>query len=281
MPTTEVRIEEQDLSNGDLELEALSGESIEIVARGVAGAAAGTIIEEYVREELMFAFPADEGDENVLLEDTVQTMHTDLTRWLDDHGFRAPPLGIPEGQTYTLASSTGSGTATVLYREQSPGSVNDSQPGGPSTKTRSYASSGEVTETIPSGESETFVVDESVQPAQLDDFPFSQDCPPNREYDLQAMMIGLSGDSGGNVSLDGVRLTSDETDFLARDSQFIDPALMQYPSVDLAVMPMTFPDVPTFSPGEDLDVTVSAENSGSGAEDAIVHMTAIFYRRSV
>jgi hypothetical protein len=98
---------------------------------------------------------------------------------------------------------------------------------------------------------------------------------------MQAMMIGLSTDSGANVTLDGVRLTSEGTDFLARDSQFVDPALMQYPTIDLATMPMTFPDVPTFSPGEDLDITVSATNSGSGAEDAIVHTTVLFYRRSV
>jgi len=281
MPVTDIRVIEQDLSSGDLELEARSDESIQVVARGVSGADTGTIIEEYIREELMFAFPADEGDENILLEDTVQTMHTDLSRYLDEHGFRAPNLAIPEGQTYTLASTTGSGTATLLYREQSPGSVNDSQPGAPGTKTRSFASSGEVTETIASGETDTFEVEESVQPAQLDDFPFSQDCPPNREYDMQAMMIGLSTDSGANVTLDGVRLTSEGTDFLARDSQFVDPALMQYPTIDLATMPMTFPDVPTFSPGEDLDITVSATNSGSGAEDAIVHTTVLFYRRSV
>ena len=281
MPTTDIRVIEQDLSAADLELEARSDESLEIVARGVSGAAAGSIIEEYVREELMFAFPADEGDENILREATVQTMHTDFTRWLDEHGFRAPNLVVPEGQTYNLTSTTGSGSATLLYRERSPGTVNDSQPGAPATKTRSFASSGEVTQSIAAGASETFPVEESVQPAQLDDFPFSQDCPPNREYDMQAMMIGLSADSGANVTLDGVRLTSEGTDFLARDSQFVDPALMQYPNAALTVLPMTFPDVPTFSPGEDLDIAVSAANGGSGAEDATVHTTVLFYRRSV
>jgi hypothetical protein len=281
MALSDMRVVEQDLSAGDLSLDARDGESLEILARGISGTDPDTTIEEYIREELMLAYQHDQGDETVFMEETVRRQHRDILGYLRDMGLRVPMLSVPEGQTYTLASSTETGTATVLYREMGVGSAGQGRPGGPETKSRSFISSGRITETVASGTTETPDVDTSVQPAQLDGFPFAEDCPPNREYDLQAMMLSLSGGSGANVSLDSFKVTSDETDFLARQSSVVDPGLAQYPNAELTTVPMVFVDEPTFSPGADLDVTVTVSNSGSGDEDAVVDCSILFYRRSV
>jgi hypothetical protein len=277
---TDTRVEQQDLSTGDLSLEARDGESLRILARGVSGADAGTIVEEYVREELLLAYPSDEGDEELAFEETVQHQHRDLFAALDEWGLDTSVVKVPEGQTYTLASTTGSGSATVIYEELGAGQVSGDRPGGPGNKSRTFVSSAEETATLAAGSTETFDVETSVQPAQLDEFPWNEDVPPNREYELQALMLGLSGASGANVSLNTFRLNSDETDFLARDRDFIDVAMAQYPSIDLQVQPMLFLSEPSFTPGSDLDLTVEASNAGSGAEDAVVTCSMVFYRRA-
>ena len=281
MGLMDLRVEEQDLSAGDLELEAKMGESLRVIARGVGGGNADTIVEEYIREETMTAFPADDGETEVLLEETVRTQQTDFFAALRDYGFRAPELMIPEGQTYQLTSWTGSGTATVLYEEMGAGRADGNQPGGPGTKTRTFVSTGQIVEEVPSGGTETTDVDSSVNPSQLNDWPYEENVEANYEYDLQALSLGLDSGSGGNTSLDAFRLTSAESDFLARESALVDPGLAQFPDATLDIWPLMFQTTPTFSPGADLDLTVEISNSGSGAEDAIVNAMMVFYRRAV
>ena len=46
-------------------------------------------------------------------------------------------------------------------------------------------------------------------------------------------------------------------------------------------MPFVFPETPTFSPGDELDIEVQATEGGTGDQDAVVDVTCVFYRRDV
>jgi len=69
VPTTDairaLRFEEQDLSAGDLELEAEANESYRVMDLGINAADDDTIVEVSIGEESMMAFPADNGDDNL------------------------------------------------------------------------------------------------------------------------------------------------------------------------------------------------------------------------
>jgi hypothetical protein len=281
MALPEMRIAEQNLSAGDLELEAREGESLMIMARGISGGAAGDVVEEYIREELMLSYQAHAGDDEVFPDQLTEDLHTDLLHWMREAGMSAPALKVPEGQDYVISNPAGNGTATVLYKEMSAGFVSGNEPGAPETKTRTFISSGQTTQSLAAGTTGTFALSDSLNPAQLADWPYEEDVAHNYEYDLMAASIELDAGSGANTSLDGIKMTTEEVDFLARDSAFVDPLLAQYVGPALDVHPLIFLDAPTFSPGDELDTTVQASNSGSGAEDAVINSSMIFHRRGV
>lgn len=277
-----LRIEEQDLSSADLTLQADSGESLEILARGHVAAADDDIIEESIDEELMLAYPSTDAEAEVFPGPVVDNMNMDLLGLMRDKGFEAPTLKIPEGDEYRVSTDGTGGTFTVMYAEMGPSGVRDGTPGTPGTKTRTFITSSSTTESVAAGATESFELDTSQNPGILRDYPWEEDVPPGTEYDLQAIMFALdSTDAGANVTLDSFRLQSEERDFISRDSAFIDTDLAQYPNDDLTTIPFAFPETPTFSPGDEFDVQVEASNSGGGAEDAVVDATAIFYRRDV
>lgn len=275
------RVEEQDLSAADLTLEADTNESLIVPDFGISGAGADEIVEVTIGEEFMVAVPAENGAAELMLEETIQQQGMSFIGWLRRHDFPVPTLKVPEGETLTITAPGGAGTATLLYEEISRGQEFDGQPGAPSSKTRWYPISGEETESIAAGTTETFEVATTQQPAQADDFPFGTDVPSNREYDLLAVAVELDPGSGANVTLDSFRFISEEQRWIARDSAFVDPALADYPDAPLDTYPLTFPETPTFTPGDELDVEVTASNAGGGAEDAIVDVTFVWHRRAV
>jgi len=139
----------------------------------------------------------------------------------------------------------------------------------------------ETTQQIAQGTTETVNLDTSGNPGILRDWPWEEEVPPNREYDLQAIMFNLDGDSGSNITLDTFRLQAEEREFLAKDSAFVDVLQAQYPNTDLTRIPYVFPSAPTFEPGDNIDIQVEASNSNTSAEDAVVNATIVSYRRSV
>jgi len=90
-----------------------------------------------------------------------------------------------------------------------------------------------------------------------------------------------SSGSGGDIQLNGFRLQSEEREFLAKDSAFVDTDLAQYPDDSLTTLPYIFPAQPTFGPGDELDIQVEAENTTSDDEDAVIDVSLLFYRREV
>lgn len=282
MDLHDLRVEEQDLSTGNLILEAQDNESIEILARGISGGADDDIIQEAVDEETMLAYPGFDGEAEVFPEPVVENLKTDLHGVLRDRGFAAPTIKCPEGDEYQLINESDNGTATVLYRQGNANMVNGSATGGPDNKTRTFITSAEETESVAAGATETVNIETSQNPGILRDWPWEETVPPGREYDLQALMFVLDDDgSGANTTLDSFRLQAEEREWLADDSAFVDTTLAQYPNDDLTTLPYIFPAEPTFSPGDDLDVQVQVSNSGGGAEDAVVDVTGVFYRRDV
>lgn len=282
MDLHDVRVEEQDLSAGDLTIEASDNESLEILARGVSGGADDDIIQEAVDEETMLAYPATDGEAEVFPEPVVENLNTDVHAKLRGMGLNAPTIKVPEGDEYQLINENDNGNATVLYRQGNAQMVNGSQPGGPDTKTRTFITSAETTEEIAANSTETVNVETSQNPGILRDFPYEEDVPAQREYDLQALMlVADSADTGTDVALDSFRLQSEEREFLAKDSAFVDVDLAQYPNDDLTRLPFVFPAEPTFEPGDELDLQVEATESGGAAGDIVVDATMVFYRRGV
>jgi len=282
MDLHDLRVAEQDLSSGDLTIEASDNESLEILARGVSGGADDDIIQEAVDEETMLAYPATDGEAEVFPEPVVENLKTDVHGKLRSMGLNAPTLKVPEGDEYQLINENDNGNATVLYRQGSAQMVSGSQPGGPDTKTRTFITSAEETETVSQGTTETIAIETSQNPGILRDFPYEEDVPAQREYDLQAVMLTLaSAGSGAHITLDSFRLQSEERDYLAKDSAFVDVDLAQYPNDDLTTLPLVFPAEPTFGPGDELDIEVEATEGGTGDQDAVVDVTMVFYRRGV
>jgi len=282
MELHDVRVEQQDLSAGALTIEASDRESLMILARGVAGGADDDIVQESVDEETMLAYPASDGGAEVFPGPVVDNLNTDVHGLLRDEGLDAPMIKVPEGDEFRLSTSGSTGTATVLYRQGNASMVRETDEGAPGNKSRTFITSAEETQTITASSTETVDVETSQNPGILRDFPFAEDVPASREYDLQALAIDLdTTDSGANIQLNGFRLQSEEREFLAKDSAFVDTDLAQYPNDDLTTIPFVFPAQPTFGPGDELDLQVEAENTTSGDEDAVIDVSMIFYRREV
>jgi len=278
----DVRVEEQDLSADDLSIEADTNESLTILSRGISGANADDQLIESIDEETMLAHEHEDPDGELFPKEAVQNRQQDIHAMLRDMGLQAPTLKVPEGDEYRLVNDTSdAGTAVVYYTQGRAQDVSMNDPGHPNTKERTFVSTAETTQTISQGTTETVNLDVSANPGILRDWPWEEEVPPNREYDLQAIMFNLDADSGGNVTVDSFRLQSEEREFLAKDSAFIDVDQAQYPNTDLTRVPFLFPAEPTFSPGDNLDVQVEASEGGTADQDAVVNATIVAYRREV
>lgn len=281
-PLHDIRIEEQDLSSADLTLEADTGESLEILARGVASGADEEVFEESVGETMMLAWQGDDGDDEMFPEPILHNHHMDLLGVLRDAGYNLPTLKVPEGDTYVLSDPGGNANGTVYYREAAAGQYRAGSDGGPEGRVRPFITSAQATDSIASSSTETHPIDNSVNPAQLDDWPWEEDVRADREYDMVALIVDMDNSAGGNTTIDGVRLISEETEFLARSSAFIDEDNFQYPSDELDTGVFTFPDPITFAPGDDLTIEYQASNTNTmSAENAIVNAAIVATRRDM
>jgi len=289
VPTTDairaLRFEEQDLSAGDLELEAEANESYRVMDLGINGANDDTIVEVSIGEESMMAFPADDGNDNLFDGDSLRFYGKSLYGYMREEGLPAPMLQVPEGDTFTLSSDTGSGTATIIYREGDANLASPAAPGGPETKQRLYPVTGTAVETGAAADTQfTLDINTSRQPPQYDDFPFGTEVPSNREYDLLALMINLERFAGSGGSVDSFRLTTEEQRFLENDAGFISTENARFPQTDPREGPLVFPqDSPgpqTYEPGDELDLEVQATN-GNVQGDLRVNATFLFERRAV
>lgn len=277
----ERRVAEADLSTGDneLRLSAETNESYVVTDLGVDGGSEDSLITVTIGEESMFVFPGTDGEDTLLRQDTLRDMGMTLYGKMRSMGLPAPPLQVPEGDDLVITSSTNSGTATIFYQEGGPNLASENAPGGPGTKQRVYPVTAEQTITAGGSNQNTFDDFSSVQPAQFEDFPFDEDCPSNREFDLLASAIVLDDDGTGGATVDDFRVLTEEQRPLAQDGDFVNAGLAEYPDLDLSVLPFIYPGRPTFSPGDELDTEVRATAGGAG--DYTIQLTHIFERRGV
>jgi len=253
-----------------------------IMARGIAGGGDDDIVTESIDEETMLAYPATDGEAELFPGPVVDNLNTDVLARMREAGLEMPMLKVPEGDEYRLSTSGSAGTATVLYRQGNASMVREDEEGAPGSKNRTFITSAEETQTIGASSTETVDITTSQNPGILRDYPYEEDVPASREYDLQGLAIALdSSGSGANVQLNGFRLQSEEREFLAKDSAFVDTDLAGYPDDSLTTLPYIFPAQPTFGPGDELDVQIEAENTTSGDEDAVIDVSLLFYRREV
>jgi len=289
MPTTDAirskRIEEADLSSGDLVLEADTNESYIVHDIGVTGTGSNSIVTVSVGEETMFAFPAEGTEDRLFREDSIHSYGASLYGEMRSMGLPAPMLQVPEGDELTVTTDGGSGSATVVYRQGGASLASPSQAGGPETKDRMYPVSGEGTATGVADSTQTTIdVTTSRQPSALDDFPFGTDVPSNREFDLLGVSLALDGDVTAGT-IDSFRLTSEEQRFLAQDAEFVDADMAQYPDEDPEKGPLFFPvdagGPQTYSPGDELDLEVKATNTSGTSGDLTVKATVLFERRGL
>lgn len=283
MGLTDLRFEETSGDAGnDLTVEARTGESIEILARGVGNGGANAIIEETIREETMLNHQADSTDSvEIFPRDAVEDTQLDILADMRSRGLAAPTLKVPEGHTYTLSPSGSAANATVLYREGAASEWSRTDPGGPDNPTRTFISLGEEDTALSSGgTAEEFEVTDSTNVSPLSGFPYTEPAPQGFEYDLQAVMATSDDSDGANTPvIDSIRLETEETSFLARSDSVLRQANAQYPNVQNNILPLVFDPPITIQPGQDLDLFVT-KNATSGT-DVQAATAMIFHRRSV
>lgn len=289
MPSTDsiraLRFEEADLSSEDLVLEADSNESYVVMDLGVDGGGEDDIITVSIGEETMFAFPAEDGEDTLFREDSLQSFGYSLYGYMRTAGLPAPMLQVPEGDDLTITTDGSSGSATVKYREGGASLASASQPGGPGTKQRVYPVSGEGTATSVADTTQAVIdVETTRQPSALDDFPFDGDVPSNREFDLLALALAIDDDVTGGT-IDSFRLTTEEQRYLSQDAEFVDADNAEYPAENPDKGPLIFPldmgGPQTYSPGDELDLEVRATNTSGASGDLNVKATFVFNRRSI
>jgi len=280
MSLDEIRVAETSGGSGDdLTLEARTGESLEILARGIGSGDGNNITTESVREEDVLAYQSDDTDGiDVFPREPTETQNMDLMGMLRSMGYDLPTIKVPEGHTYTLSPSGSNENATVLYREEGPAANTATDPGGPDNPDRVFIASGEEdTDLAVAGTAEEFEVDTATTPSPLSSFPYGEPAPQGFEYDLIAVMAASDDSDGANTPvIDNFRLETQETSFLARSNATVRQEHAQYPSNDLSTMPFVFPDPPTISPGQDLDMFVT-KNADSGSD--VQAATALLFRR--
>jgi hypothetical protein len=282
MALESLRIEEQDLSSDDLLLEADSGESLMVKALGVSGANDNDTIQVAIDEETMLSFQFDSGGNSLFQTSHLEAQQTDVLGKLRQAGLDVPTLKVPEGDEFQLInSSSAAGSATVLYSEMGPNAVRMSDEGAPGNKSRTFISTGSETITVGSDETLTESIDTSVNPGILRDWPYEEDVPPGTEYDLQAIGVLEGAGTEDGVEISGVRLQSEEREFIARDSAFVSPDLAPHPDADLTELPLVLPEQPTFAPGDELDIQVEVSDTDSTESDIVVEIAVVAYRRSV
>lgn len=283
MARNDLRVEEEDLSSNDLTLEAREGEALEILARGHQSGDGAMDVRETIRETTVTAYPADDGDDDLIPEQNLFNGGQDVLGVLREMGFDLPTVKVPEGDTYTLSDVNSNATsASVYYREHPASAVRKGEPGTPGTKDRVFISEG-VAEQDSVADSTTVseVVDDSDNPLGLSDFPWTEDVPSGVEFDLVAMCGITDANSGDTDALDNIRLTSGEVDFLARSSARVSEEHADFPSDDLTDLPFIFPEPPTFGPGDELDVEVEMTNDSGASANLDARVAMIFRRRGV
>jgi hypothetical protein len=204
-------------------------------------------------------------------------------------GFDVPTLKVPGGTDYVLNNPNDNGNATVLYRDLNSERFDRADPGGPESRRRTLITLGQVTDTIAIDSTEEHAIDNSVNIGGIEPWPWQNDVPDGREYDVQALMVELDNSAGGQISLDSIKLRTEEQDFLENSQQFVDADNFQYPSDDLTDYPWLFwnpatgdTDPLTFVSGEDLQVEYRATNGDTAAtQDAVVNAAIIARERRV
>lgn len=283
MGLNDLRWAQQTAGDGsDLTLDARTGESLEIVARGINSGGANAIVSESVREETMLAHQADATDDiEIFPRDAVDDTQKDLLRDLADMGYPMPTIKVPEGHTYTISPDDSASNITVLYREGDATQWSRTDPGGPDNPTRTFIALGEEDTALSSGgTAEEFEVTTATTPAPLSGFPYEESAPQGFEYDLIAVMAASDDSDGANTpAIDAVRLETEETSFLSRTDSTVRQAAAQYPDIQNNVHPLLFPEPPTIRPGQDLDLFVT-KNATSGT-DVQAATAMVFHRRSV
>lgn len=283
MGLNDLRVEEQNAGDGSsLTLEARTGESLEILARGIGEGGANAVVTESVREEDVLAYQADDTDGiDIFPREATETMGMDLLGKLRSMGYTAPTIKVPEGHDYVVNPDDSASNITVLYREGDSTAYTRTDPGGPDNPSRTFIALGEEDTALSSGgTAEEFEVTTATTPAPLSAFPYEEPAPQGFEYDLIAVMVGSDDSDGANTpAIDNFRLVTEETSFVARSNDTIRAEHAQYPSNDLTTMPFVFSDPPTIQPGQDLDLFVT-KNAATGT-DVQAATALVFNRRSV
>lgn len=282
-----IRVETQDLGTADLTLEADRGESLEILARGGTGAATFDSIEETVDETTMLQYFGGSGRPNMFPRELAGLTHADVLARLRQKGAPLPTIKVPAGTTYTMSNLDDGGTYDVYYRDYNTERFGRSDDGAPGGRRKTFITRAREQETITQNTQEEITVETSANTGGVQDWPWEEDVPTNREYDLVGLSMTAREDpaGGGAVTLDNFRLTSQETDFLARNSAFVTDGFADFPDADPHTRgPFWFGNFATqeiepitFSPGDDLTVTVQATETTNNADvdaDILVEMIA-------
>lgn len=177
----------------------------------------------HIDSKRMFSVQAS-ANINPVLPTTIFPDNTYPGRLIDSFNKFIFPIA-DEGQTVTWSSSDASGTVAfsimVLSKDSKVDRFSD---GGTEGKVRSMVSQSRHAEVILPGATQDFalttVSNESGEPT----FPFGNNVPPQREYELIALCVQLATAVGVNLTLNGARLVHEGRDLITPTGVVVTPA---------------------------------------------------------
>lgn len=281
----QVRHEQQDLSSDDLTLEADRGESIEILARSVSGANDEDDIEESVDETTLRHFFGGQERETLFQGEFLPFENMDVMGMLRRMGFDLPTIKVPSGTQYVLDNLNDNGTGHVLYRDYNSERFSRGDDGAPEGRRRAVVLTGQEETTVSQNTQEINAVATSATTGGLPNWPYEEDVPSNREYDVAMIAVRGEEDPAGSgaFTLDAFRLNHDGNDFLARSSATVDNAFAFYPDADpVTRLPFVFMDYATgeprpltFEAGDDLTVELEGTETTNNADVSVSLIASI------
>ena len=274
------RVLRQDLATANLQLEAKVDEGFEVMEIGIASGAAGLVATLIIGNEVMTGIPCDDGAENLVPVEGIQTNSHPLIKTIKSKFPDVPLYKVSSGEILTITSGGAAGIAYLFYRQLSGAEIPAKSAAGASEGTsRLIIQHGKNLTSVGAGLTVDLIIATPLNPAGLPNFPFGELVPVNTEWDLLGFACQAGAGCGANTTIGGIRLWKNQESILVREQGILLPTLFPYPDAAIDKPIFLFPKPITFIGQEELKIEARATNAGGGAQNAEVIFTVIFVER--
>lgn len=214
-------------------------------------------------------------------------------------------LPVAEGQTFSLSRYAETGEVVIVYDTYDAGDIHADMPNGSDAKQYTFIQYMDSTETLTA--TGDINIDTSLSPSEFPDFPCGVGVPARHTIEILGILASPVGDktSGDNYFLSrylklvkdretlfdedrngipffGKKPDEDEVQYRTRFSLIGDNVMNSYSqSHELLAHPLLFDPVLRFIAGEELNVSVNLEETGSHTLTASIQSLAAIMRVTV